>query len=172
MALHARCWRNVKAEAAGKWKDGTGWREVGRRLAFEHLIQQHFDPLKPRKFPRRRREYIRTRAHVSVVSAVCIIIYAVGQLGLEEVTKEGRNFVSGNQRISASSGLRSRYPSGAESVPVTVDLLKSLTSTSFRSEGRYYQFHAVDANDDQWRSYECDSETFFHVIAIRKSRIL
>jgi len=139
--------RRRKLRADGK----TEWREVGERLAFERQRYRGASALwSPGSFPG---GVANTYVHVHTYpSTVRIIIDVVWQMGQKKRRRKDATLCPGNQRNFASSGLP-RFPSDAESTLVTVDLLKSLTSTSFRSEDRYYQFCAAEVNDDQWRSY-------------------
>jgi len=141
----------MKAEAAGRWKDGMKWREVGRRETCVWALDT--ETLRLFEVPEVSLEVSRiyictyTRIHPPRHAAISIIIDIVWQMG----QKKRRNLCPGNQRNFASSGLP-RFPR-AKNALVTVDLLKSLTSTPFRFEDRYYQFCAAEVNDGQRHSY-------------------
>lgn len=122
----------TKTEATSRWKDGTRWREVTWWLVFEHQIQRYFDSLKLQKFPPRHREYIYTYTYRYI--SIRYIYYNTAAAGPEEATEKGRYSVcliikEISPRALARGFKVTKVP------PVTVDLLKSLTSTSFHSEG-------------------------------------
>lgn len=98
------------------------------------------------------------------------MLSAVRQMGQKKRWRKDATLCPGNQRNFASSGLP-RFPRDAESTLVTVDLLKSLMSTRFRSEDRYYQFCAAEMNDDRngiviMIFIDSDSINFHFIIAL------
>lgn len=147
-----------KLRAGGK----TEWREVGRRETC--VWTSDTEALRPFEVPEVSPEASRIYVRMYTYSSAVRIIVDVVR-GQKKRRRKDATLCPGNQRNFASSGLP-RFPSDAESALVTVDLLKSLTSTSFYSEDRYYQFCAA-VNDDQWCNYHD-----FHRFKIRHFRFI